>query len=168
MSLLPDTQLSLMSKFNQPNIKSKSCVWTTKYNRPLDMCSVQQGELKSEFTFQSKKKRLVCTNKKCIDCCHVSKIPFKTKIQQLCCVAVMVHIALQERPVATTIKQTFFPFLKFFIRQLQSSTHKFAPKKEKNHSLYGIIVSTPQWVIQVTKTSFPFSFSTLSVYSKAT
>ena len=40
-------------------------------------------------------------------------------------------------------------------------------KKDRNHSITGIIVSTPHWLIQLSKTSFTLSFYTLSVYIKA-
>ena len=38
-------------------------------------------------------------------------------------------------------------------------------KKGKNYFVYDVIVSTPHWLIQFTKISFPFSFNTISVYS---
>ena len=41
-------------------------------------------------------------------------------------------------------------------------------KKSENHSTYVIIMSTSHWLIQILRTSFPVSFYTLSVYSKAT
>ena len=48
-------------------------------------------------------------------------------------------------------KKTPTPFLKKFIRKSQSSTPEREPKKGKNISIYGIIVSTPQWLMQLTK-----------------
>ena len=41
-----------MPHFNQPNIERKNCVWTTKYDRLLEMCIVQHVEMKTVFTFQ--------------------------------------------------------------------------------------------------------------------
>ena len=41
-----------MSQLKQPNIERKNCVWTTKYERILEMCIVQHVETKSVFTFQ--------------------------------------------------------------------------------------------------------------------
>ena len=52
-----------MSYFNQPNKEKKSCVWTAKYKRLLEMCIVQHVEIKSVFTFQPIK-RLVSTTVK--------------------------------------------------------------------------------------------------------
>ena len=44
----------------------------------------------------------------CKACCHVLNIPFRTKNRHLCCLAVMEHIALQERRVATTRSHLHF------------------------------------------------------------
>ena len=52
-----------MSRFNQPNMERKNCVWTTKYERLSDMCIVPHVETKSLFTFQPVK-RLVSTTVK--------------------------------------------------------------------------------------------------------
>ena len=41
-------------------------------------------------------------------------------------------------------------------------------KNGKKFSIYGIIFSTLHWLTQLTKNSFPFSFYTFSVFSKAT
>ena len=40
--------------------------------------------------------------------------------------------------------------------------------KGKNHSIYGGKVSTPHWLIQLTKISFAFLFYKITVNSKAT
>ena len=42
-----------MSRFSQPNIEKKNCVWTT--SRLSEMCIVQHVEMKSVFTFQPMK-----------------------------------------------------------------------------------------------------------------
>ena len=65
----------------------------------------------------------------------------------------MVHFALQKRPVAMQ-KRNASPFLKTFLRQSQSSTPELQPKKSKHHSIDGNVVSTPRWLIQITKTSY--------------
>ena len=41
-------------------------------------------------------------------------------------------------------------------------------KKGSHQFIYGIITSTPRWLIQLTENSFRFSFYTLSVYFKTT
>ena len=73
------------------------------------MCIVEHVEMESVFTLQPKK-RLVCTTKKWKPCCHVSNFPFKDKNRQICCLAVMVHIVLQETRVATTKKKNHLHF----------------------------------------------------------
>ena len=52
-----------MSRFIQPNIERKTCVWTKKYKGLSEMCIVQHLEMKSVFTFQPIK-RLVSTTVK--------------------------------------------------------------------------------------------------------
>ena len=52
-----------MSHFNQPNKERKNCVWTTKYERLLELCIVHNVEMKSVFTFKPIK-RLVSTTVK--------------------------------------------------------------------------------------------------------
>ena len=52
-----------MLQFNPPNIERQKCVWKTKYGRLLEMCTVQQVEMKSVFIFQPIK-RLVSTTVK--------------------------------------------------------------------------------------------------------
>ena len=52
-------------------------MWTTKYKRLLEMCIVQHVEMKSVFTFQSKKMTSFYDCKKCKACCPVLNIPFK-------------------------------------------------------------------------------------------
>ena len=49
------------------------------------------------------------------------------------------------------------------IKHTQTSANKGI-----NHSIYGMIVSNAQWLTQLSGNSFPFSFYTPSVYSKAT
>ena len=41
-------------------------------------------------------------------------------------------------------------------------------KRQKSYSINGIIVSTPHWLIQLTKNSSPFSFFTFFVYKNET
>ena len=53
----------LMSRFNQPNMERKNCVWIIKYEKLSEMCFVQHVEMKSVFTFQPIK-RLVSTTVK--------------------------------------------------------------------------------------------------------
>ena len=134
----------------------------------LETCIVQHAQTKSVFTFQTTK-RLVSTTVKSTKPALTCRIfLLKTKNRQLCCLVLMVHITLQEKWFVIKKEQNPSPFLKKFVRQSQSSTLEPVPKKCESHSGYGRISSTPHWLIQLTKNSFPISFNTLSVYSKAT
>ena len=86
-----------MSHFNQPNIERRNCVWTTKYERPSEMCIVQNVELKSVFTFEPIKRLVSMTVKSKKPAATFSIFLLRTKNRQLCCLAVTVHIVLQER-----------------------------------------------------------------------
>ena len=58
-------------------------------------------------------------------------------------------------------------FQKKFLRQSQSTTRELEPKKEKNPSNHGIIVSTSPWLVRFTGNSYAVAFLTLPVCSKA-
>ena len=105
--------------------------------------------------------------KKCKACSHMMNTHLRIKSRQLCRLVVMVDVALHEKRVVKT-KTKKNPFSEKFFHQSQSTTRELDSKKAKKISKYGIIVSTPHWLIQLTKNSFSFSFHTLSVYSKAT
>ena len=62
--MLPDNQFLLNAPFQSSKYGKKDvCVWTTKYERILEMCFVQHVESKSVFTFQPIK-RLISTTVK--------------------------------------------------------------------------------------------------------
>ena len=84
----------------------ENCVRTTKYKRLLEMCFVQHVEMKSVFTFQPIKRLDSRTARSAKPAVTFSIFLSKGKNQQLCCLAVMVHIVLQERRVATTKKKS--------------------------------------------------------------
>ena len=74
------------------------------------MCIVQHVETKSVFTFQQIK-RLVFTTVECAKPAAMFWVfLLRTKDQQLCCLAVMVQLVLQERRVATTEKKSHLQF----------------------------------------------------------
>ena len=89
-----------------------------------------------------------------------------TKNQQLCCLAVMALFTLSKRRVLVTKMKKTISFLKF-LRRSDSITPEVVSKRHKNHFICGVMVSTPHRFIQLTESSFPFSFCTLSVYLKA-
>ena len=100
-------------------------------------------------------------------CCHVLNIPFKDQkpITVLFggkgsyCFARKTTRDYKKRKIISLFEENSPPIT---IKHNRTWT-----KKRENHSFYGIIVSTPLWLIQSTKTSFTFLFYTLSVYNKA-
>ena len=106
----PTNNYYLMSHFNQPNIQRKKCVWTTKYEKLSEMSIVQHVEMKSVFTFQPSKRLNSTTVESAKPGESFWIFLLRTKNRQLCCLAVTVHIALQERRVATMIKKNHLLF----------------------------------------------------------
>ena len=99
-----------MSLFSQPNMERKICVWITKYEKLLERCIVQHVEMKSVFTFQPIKRLVFTTVKSAKPVATFRILLLRTKNRQLCCLAVMEHIALQERQVATTKEKSHLHF----------------------------------------------------------
>ena len=89
-----------------------------------------------------------------------------SKNQNLYCLALMVRIVLSRRRVVTTKTEQ-----NLHVQRIFSANHKKAHpemnRRGKYPTTYGIIVSTPHWMIQLAKISFPFSLSKLSVYNEA-
>ena len=105
--------------------------------------------------------------KKCKACSHLPKIPSKDQKQTIfvwwwwyILVFKKNESQLWKKKKSTSIFGEVSPPITI------SHTQTWA-KNSKSHSLYGISVSSPHCLIQLTKTSFAFSFYTLSVYSKA-
>ena len=107
---LPTNNCYSMSHFNQPNIERKNCVWTIKYKRLLEMYIVQHVETENVFTFQPIKRLVSTTVKSAKPAATFWIFVLRTKNRQLCCLAVTVHIDLQERRVATTKKRSHLNF----------------------------------------------------------
>ena len=131
------------------------------------MCIVQHVEMKSVFTFQPIKQLVSTTVKSAKPAATLWIIPLRTKNRQLCCLAVTVHIVLQERRVPNTKKKSHLHFWRNFSAN-HNQAHPNLNQKRRSYSIYGIIVSTPHWLMQLSKTSVTLSFYTLSVYIKAT
>ena len=110
----PTNNCYLTFHFNQPNIERKNCVWTTKYKRLLEMCFVQHVEMKSVFTFQAIKRLVSTTVKSAKPVATFWIFLLRTKNQQLCCLALMEHIVLQERRVVTTKKKSHLHYWRNF------------------------------------------------------
>ena len=97
----PTNNWSLMSLSKQPIIGRKNCGWTTQYKRLFEMCIVQHIEMKSVFTMKPIKYLVSTTVKSARPAGTFWKCLLRIKNQQLCCVAVMIHIILQEKRMAT-------------------------------------------------------------------
>ena len=110
----PTNNYYLMSHFNQPNIKRKNFVSTTKYEKLSEMCIVQHVEMKSVFTFQPIKRLVSTTVKRAKPAATIWIILLWTKNRQFCSLAVTVHIALPERRVAITKKESHLHFWRNF------------------------------------------------------
>ena len=133
----------------------------------LEKVIVQHVDIKCVFIIQTRK-RLISTNVKSAKPAAAFWIfLLRTKNRQLCCLAVMVHIVWQKRWVATTKNKTISIFEEvsppIASKHIQTWT-----KKDRSYSVYGMIVSTPHLLIQLTKTWFTVSFLTFSVFIKET
>ena len=92
----------------------KNCAWITKYEKLSEMCIVQLVEMKSVFTFQPLKRLVSTTVKGAKPAVTFWIFLLGTKNRQLCCLAVMEHIASQETRVATTKKKNHLHFWRNF------------------------------------------------------
>ena len=111
-----------MSRFSQPDMDRKNCVWTT--SRLLELCFVQHVEMKSVFTFQPIKRLVSTTVKSAKPAATFLIFVLRTKNRQFCCLAVTVHIVYTSRDYEKPS-----PFLKKFLRQPQPSTSE--PEHQK-------------------------------------
>ena len=155
----PINNCYLMCHFNQPNIEGKNWVWTTKYKRLLDMCIVPHIERKIVFIFQPIKRLVSTTVKRAKPVTTFWIFFFRTKKP-----TIMVlggdgtHCFVWK--TSRDCNKTFSIFEENVLPITIKHTGTWGAKKGKKQSLYGIIVSTPHWLIQLTKKS-----STLSVYT---
>ena len=148
-----------MSHLNQPNIERKSCVWTTKYKRLLEMCIVQQVEMKSAFTFHPIKLLLSTTVKSAKPAATFWKIVFRAKTRQLCCLEVMVRVAITEK--------NHLCFRRNFSANHNQAHPNLNQKDQKSFPLWHNRVDTP--LADTANQNFIYIlFFLLSIYIKAT
>ena len=114
MNFVPKNNCYLRSHFNRANKEGKISVWKTRYKRILEMCIVQHVEMKSVFTFEPIKRLVSMTVQSTKPAATFWILLLRTKNRQLCCLAVTVHIVLQERRVATTKKKNQLRFWRNF------------------------------------------------------
>ena len=110
MNMVPNKQILLNVQFRPTNYRKKNCVWTTKYEKLLEMCIVQHVKMKSVFSFPPLKRLISTTVKSAKIAATFWIFLLRTKKRQLCCLAVTVHIVLQKRRVATTKKKKHLLF----------------------------------------------------------
>ena len=86
----------------------------------------------------------------------VWKILLRAKYRQLCCLTVMAEIASSKGRVLTTKTKTHIRFRKHFSANHSQLQRNLSQKRQT--SFHGIILSTPHWLIQITKNSFQSQF----------
>ena len=131
------------------------------------MCIVQLVEMKSVFTFQPIEGLVSTTVKSAKLAATFWMFLLRTKTDNYAVwrwrytlLRKKDESRLRKRKAISIFEETSPPITTKHIRTWT--------KKRRRYSIYGIIVSTPHWLIQLTKTSFTLSFYTLSVYIKAT
>ena len=133
----------------------------------LLMCIVQHVKMKNVFTLQPKKRSVSTTVKSAKPAATFWIFLSRTKNRQICCLAAMAHLALSKERIVTTKKGNRLHFWRNFSVNPKQGHPNLNQKKRRNYSIYGVFVSTPHWMIELTKTSNTFSLYTLSFYIKA-
>ena len=126
--MLPDKQLFISVPFQSTKYRKKElCVDNIKTIGDVycPTCRIEKSVYLS-----TNKTTSFFDCKKCKAACNVWIFLLRIKKQQLCCLAVTVHIVLQERP-SPLRKREAISILKKFLRQSQPSTPEPEPKKVK-------------------------------------
>ena len=105
------------------------------------MCIARYVEMKSVFTFYPIKRLIFTTVNSAKRVATFLIIRLRAENREFRWLAVMVHIVLQERRVATTKENHLH-----FWRNLSDNTRNWT-KESKSYFIYGIIVSTTHWFI---------------------
>ena len=124
-------------------MERKNSRWTTKYESLSEMCIVQHVEMKSVFTFQPIKRLVFTTVKSAKPAATFWIFLLRTKNRQLCCLAVTVHIILQERRAATTEKKNHLLFWRNFSANHSQAHPYMNQKRYKFFHLWHNRVDTP-------------------------
>ena len=114
MNLVPHKQLLLNVPFQSTKCRKKQLCVDNKVQETLAVayCPTCRTEMCAYISTNKTTSFYGC--KKCKACCHVLNTSLGSKNQQLCCLAVMVHIFFQERRVATTKKKNQLRFRRNF------------------------------------------------------
>ena len=155
-----------MSQFNQPYTEKKNCVWTTKFQKLLEMCIVQHVEKKIVFTFQPIKRLVSATVKSAKTAATFWIFLSRTKTDNYVLWRWWYTLFCKKND-SWLQKRTAISFFEQISPPITTKHIRAWTKKSTSFSNYGIIVSTTHWLIESIKTSFTLIFNTLSVYSKA-
>ena len=158
MNFLPDKQMFFNNPFQLTNCRKEEMCVDNKVG-------VTFGDVYCP-TWRNEKCVYISTNKttsfydckKSKACCNVLNFPFKDQKPT----NVTVLLVLQESRVATTKKKTIYIFGEIS-PPITTKHSRTWTKKGRSYSIYGMIVSTPHWLMQLTKCSFTLWFSTFSV-----
>ena len=156
-----------MYHLNQPNLEKKELCVDNKVRETIGDVFCPTCRTEKCVYISTNKTTSFYDCKKCIASCNVLNIPFKDQKPTIMlfggdgthCFARKTSRDYEKKAILI-FEENFPPFTTKHIRTWT--------KKGRSFSIYGIIVSTPHWLIQLTKTSFTLSIYTLSVYIKAT
>ena len=130
----------------------------------LELCFVQHTRTNSMFTFQPKKPATAKNANPALTCWIFL---LGTKNQQIFCLGVMVHEAIQGSEWWLRKRKTISIFEQIYPPTTNKHTQTWV-KTGKKRSIYGIILLATHCLRQLTKNSIPINFYTISLYSKAT
>ena len=114
MNLVPNKQLLFKVPFQSTKYRKKKMCVDNKVRETSGVVNCLTCRNEKYVYILTKKATSFYYCKKSKACCNVLNIPFKEQNRQLCCSAVTVHIALPERPVATTKKKNHLHFRRNF------------------------------------------------------
>ena len=110
MNLVPNKQLLLSVSFQSTKYRKKELCVDNKVRETVGGVYCPTCRNEKCVYISTNKTTSFYDYKKCKTCCNVLNILLRTKNRQLCCLALMVHIVLQERRIATTKKNNHLHF----------------------------------------------------------
>ena len=134
-----------MSLFSLPNTERKKCLWTTKFNRLLEMCFVKHVEKKCVFIFQPMKRLISTTAKKAKLDATFWIFLLRTKNQKP-----TIFLSggdgthcFAKRPVANTKQRNHYHFWRIFSANHNQAHPNLNQKGQKFFQLWHNRVDTP-------------------------
>ena len=165
MNLLPNKQQLLNVPFQSTKYRKKELCLVNKVRVTIEVCVVQHVEMKSVFTIQPIKRLVSTTVKNAKPASTIWIFVLMTKNRQLRCLAVTVHIVLQEKRVATTQNKAIC-IVEKIAPPITSKHIRTWTKKCSNESEYRINVSVSYWLMIWVTYSFLTSFFSVSIDSQ--